>query len=199
MLLLAAADPLCGSARRLERMKHAPPGRRLGGGRCALRRPLRHEPRPAQARTPPSISARALEDAIRAPDRGELEVAVEATAQMLVHGPLDADAHFTRGLAELGLGDAQAAAASLRRALYVDPQFGLAAFQLGRALEACEERAAAARAYGQGLNTLNGESNERHAAILERVDVGDIAAACVMRRSALTRTPTALSGVGGRR
>lgn len=198
-LLLGAADRLCGSAQRLARMKHVSPRSRRGAGRRALRHPLRHEHRPAQAPAPESLGAPALEDAIRAADRGELEVAVEATTRMLERDPLDADAHFIRGLAEFGLGDAQGAATSLRRALYVDPQFGLAAFQLGRALEACDECAAAARAYGQALNTLDSDSQERHAAILERVDLGDIAAACAMRRSALTCLPAAIGGAVGRR
>ena len=68
--------------------------------------------------------------------------------------PLDADAHFVRGLAELGLGHPAAAVSSLRRALYVDPAFGLAAFTARTRYEERGDGAAAARAYEQALRTL---------------------------------------------
>ena len=73
---------------------------------------------------------------------------------------------------------------SLRRALYVDPTFGLAAFQLGRAHEELGDRAAAARAYEQALRTLEPE-DARHELILDQVDLGDVAAACAIRLKAL--------------
>jgi tetratricopeptide (TPR) repeat protein len=96
---------------------------------------------------------------------------------MLKNDPLDADAYFVRGLAELGLGDADAAAASLRRALYVDPGFGVAAFELARAHEQRGDRDAAARAYERALHTLD-VHDSRHEAILDQVDVADVAVAC---------------------
>jgi Tfp pilus assembly protein PilF len=96
---------------------------------------------------------------------------------MLDANPLDADAYFVRGLAELGLGDAGAAVTSLRRALYIDPRFGLAAFKLARAHELHGDRPAAARAYEQALHTLDPDDS-RHDAILDQVDVADVAVAC---------------------
>jgi predicted TPR repeat methyltransferase len=67
--------------------------------------------------------------------------------------------------------------ASLRRALYVDPSFALAAFKLARAHELRGDRDAAARAYEQALHTLDPE-DKRHDAILDQVDVADVAVAC---------------------
>jgi tetratricopeptide (TPR) repeat protein len=162
-----------------------------------LRRPLGHDSRdaPASAVEEPGAHG-ALEDALRAADKGDLEVAVETTARILQRDPLDADAYFIRGLSELGLGDVEAAARSLRRALYVDPTFGLAAFNLGRAHEARGDRAAASRAYDRALNTLT-PGDKRHAAILDQVDIGDIAAACAIRRRALACSPRALSDTTG--
>jgi predicted TPR repeat methyltransferase len=69
---------------------------------------------------------------------------------------------------------------SFRRALYVDPSFGLAAFKLGRAHDASGERAAARRAYERALRALDPE-DERHRLILDQVDLGDVAAACRVR------------------
>jgi chemotaxis protein methyltransferase CheR len=97
---------------------------------------------------------------------------------------LDADASFLRGVRELEGGDAPAAIGSLRRALYVDPTFGLAAFTLGRAHEAAGDTAAAKRAYEQALRTLD-LADERHDHLLEQVDLGDVATACRARLTVL--------------
>jgi tetratricopeptide (TPR) repeat protein len=105
---------------------------------------------------------------------------------VLAQDPLNADAHFVRGLAELGAGDANASVQSLRRALYVDSGFGLAAFKLGRAQEARGDAAAATQAYEQALHTLDGPE-ARGPQILGDVDLGDIAAVCRLRLRALTR------------
>src|SRR5207253_817418 len=67
-----------------------------------------------------------------------------------------------------------------RRAIYVDPRFGLAAFELGRAQDALGVGRAAARAYAQALRVLDPD-DDRHATILGQVDVGDVAAACRAR------------------
>jgi predicted TPR repeat methyltransferase len=95
---------------------------------------------------------------------------------------LDAEGYFLRGLTELERGEASAAAATLRRALYLDPSFGLAAFQLGRAQDATGDRRAGRRAYEQALRILDPD-DERHRDILDQVDLADVAEACRVRLS----------------
>ena len=107
-----------------------------------------------------------------------------APAEAPAAGLLDADAHFVSGLAALESGDAVAAASALRRALYVDPTFGLAAFTLGRAYEAAGDPAAARRSYEQALRTLD-LADDRHDHLLQQVDLEDIAAACRARLESL--------------
>jgi chemotaxis protein methyltransferase CheR len=97
---------------------------------------------------------------------------------------LDAEASFRNGVRALEAGDPAAATVSLRRALYVDPAFGLAAFTLGRAHEAAGDESAARRAYGQALRTLDA-ADERYDHLLEQVDVEDVATACRVRLGAL--------------
>jgi chemotaxis protein methyltransferase CheR len=97
---------------------------------------------------------------------------------------LDAEAWFLKGLAALDAGDPRDATISLRRALYVDPTFGLAAFTLGRAHEATGESAAARRAYEQALRTID-LADERHDHLLEQVHLEDVATACRVRLGAL--------------
>ena len=125
-----------------------------------------------------------IPDALRMADGGDLARALDTTARILKENPLDSDAHFIRGMAELGLGDPTAAVSSFRRALYVDPTFGLAAFKLARAHEACGDRAAAYRAYERALRTPRA-GNAEHAIVLDHVDSGDLAAACAIRLRAL--------------
>jgi chemotaxis protein methyltransferase CheR len=129
-------------------------------------------------------------------DGGELAVAIEATARILQENPLDSDAHFIRGLAELGLGDHEAAAGSFRRTLYVDPTFGLAAFKLGRAHEARGDRAAACRAYEWALRAPTA-GDGGHANVLDQVDLGDVEAACAIRLHALAEAPATPTGAAG--
>lgn len=100
--------------------------------------------------------------------------------EVLAREPLHPDALFVRGIAELAQGDPASAIASLRRVLYVDPAFGLAAFELGRALDSAGQAEAARRAYGRALGTLQPEPG-RESLILDRVDLEDVESACRMK------------------
>ena len=121
-----------------------------------------------------------VEEALAAADEGDLGRALTLVEELLATDAQVADAYFVRALVELEVGDPRAAVVSLRRCVYVDPSFGLAAFQLGRAHEAAGDDQAARRAYAQALRTLDPEDG-RHRAILDQVDLGDVAAACAAR------------------
>ncbi len=101
-------------------------------------------------------------------------------ALLLAGDPLDADAHFIDGLVALEARRPAEAAIALRRALCADAGFGLAAFTLGRAYDELGDTLAARRSYELSLRTLDPE-DDRHAQILQQVDIGDIAAACRAR------------------
>src|SRR5581483_10074354 len=140
-LVLGAADRVSGTASRLAGL--AAPGER--------RRPARPKPQPVRARgsarrrRPPAAPARPgapqgprrrvderIEDAVQAADSGDLERALSIATKVIEVQPLNPDAHFIRGLAARGTGELESAVSAFRRALYVDPSFGLAAFELGR-------------------------------------------------------------------
>jgi chemotaxis protein methyltransferase CheR len=125
-----------------------------------------------------------MASALAAANAGRLGDAIAATERLLAADPLDADAHFVGGIAHLGSGDARAAATSLRRALYVDPSFALAAFQLGRAYDALDDEPAARRAYLQALQAL-APGHERQQRLAADIDLADVAAACGARLAAL--------------
>lgn len=165
-LLLGAADALTRGAGR-----SAPPAAAAG----TLRRPLGREPSPSREQ-----QLRAVLDAV---DSGDRESALVGVASLVTDDPLDADAHFMDGLVMLEAGRPARAVAALRRALYADPQFGLAAFTLGRAYDALGDVPAARRAYEQALRTLD-PADDRRALMLQQVDIADIAAACRARLAA---------------
>ena len=98
---------------------------------------------------------------------------------------MNPEVHYVRGLVELESGDAAAAVASLRRVLYLDPDFELAAFALGRAHEVVGELDAARRRYEQALRMLGSrpEPGERLAGPIDAATVVD---ACEARLAALT-------------
>lgn len=164
-LLLGAADTLCGGTTRLA--VAGAPARPPEQPREPLRRPLGREDD-------------LLDQALVAADEGRSSDSLAAVARLLREEPLNADAYFVRGLVELESGAAGHAVQSFRRALYVDPRFGLAAFKLGRAYDAAGDPGAARRAYEQALRTLDPEQ-EGHDRILDQVDLGDIADACRAR------------------
>jgi chemotaxis protein methyltransferase CheR len=164
MLMLGAADALTRTASR--------PAARPRAAKGPLRRPLGRDP---------SLSReRQLTAALDAADQGDRDGALAHVASLLTDNPLDADAHFMDGLVTLEAGRPARAVAALRRALYVDAQFGLAAFTLGRAYDALGDIPAARRAYEQALRTLD-PAHDRHQQMLQQVDIGDIAAACRAR------------------
>jgi chemotaxis protein methyltransferase CheR len=196
MLLLGAADRLC----------RLPSSSRTAAG--ARRRPAQPAPARQPASTSPAattaprrwrtvrrddepvsavaaIAEGAMAIALAAADAGRLDDAIAATERVLAADPLDADAHFMGGIAHLGRGDARTAAASLRRALYVDPSFALAAFQLGRAYDALDDGPAARRAYLQALRTL-APGHDRQQRLVADIDLADVAAACGARLAALS-------------
>jgi chemotaxis protein methyltransferase CheR len=97
---------------------------------------------------------------------------------------MNPDAHYLRGLGELEAGDATAAVSSLRRVLYLDPEFELAAFALGRAHEKAGDAQAARRHYEQTLRMLGArpEPGERLAG---PIDAATVTGACEARLTAL--------------
>jgi chemotaxis methyl-accepting protein methylase len=124
--------------------------------------------------------------AMQAADRGELDLAVRITKDVLAEDPLDSQAHFIRGVIELAREDPRAAVEPLRRALYIDPNFSLAAFKLACAHDALGEIAPARRAYERTQRTLDhcatGQTTRA-----DQLDLLDMASACHTRLKALTR------------
>lgn len=170
MLMLGAADALHQSTG----LSAAPVARPslARTGKRPLRRPL--------GRLPALSREERLAAAIGAAGEGDRDAALAHVTALLASDPLDADAHFVEGLVALEAGEPARAAAALRRALYTDARFALAAFTLGRAYDEMGDAPAARRAYERVLRTLDPEDH-RHAPILQQVDIGDIAAACRAR------------------
>lgn len=196
-LILGAADRLVSSTRRLGTMVRggtradadpprtpSPRPRRLRADRpSSTRRP--HPSSPGRAALVPEAAAVPpdVEQSIEAADRGAYGEAIEIAGRVLNEEPLNAAAHYVRGVSELANGNPDAAVESLRRALYVEPQFALAAFQLARAYDLQGDEKPARRLYAQTLRALAGDE-DRSRLLLRQGDVGEIAAACRARLAA---------------
>jgi chemotaxis protein methyltransferase CheR len=185
-LLIGAADALCGTAGRLSRALS--PARRAAAAPVRVLRHARahgHETKRDTKREDKREGEREgrLKTALAAADVGNRDDAITHASALLAENPLDADAYFVRGLVQLEQELLDDAVASLRRALYVDPSFALAAFTLGRAYDAVGDDDSARRAYGQALRTIAPE-DDRHEVLLQQVDLNDIAAACRARLAA---------------
>lgn len=179
MLMLGAADVLQRAPARPGQGGRLP--RQARPGQRPPRRPLGRRPlaEPGGLAQPGQRSGR-LAAALDAAGKGDRNQALARVTALLADDPLDADAHFVHGLVMLEAGQPASAAAALRRALYADAAFWLAAFALGRAYDEMGDVPAASRAYAQVLRTLDPEDH-RHEQILQQVNIGDIAAACRAR------------------
>jgi chemotaxis protein methyltransferase CheR len=154
-LVLGAADALCVLDRAMSELHRRPPRAKLS--------------------TPPAErAARPARPAVLAP----------APASPANDDLMNPEVHYLHGLAELESGDAAAAVSSLRRVLYLDPGYELAAFALGRAHEKAGEPAAARRRYQQALRMLGvrPEPGERLAGPIDAATVID---ACEARLVAI--------------
>jgi chemotaxis protein methyltransferase CheR len=184
-LILGASDRLTSTARRLTEVAAVGaspaaevgperlPRRAPGGSPRTLRRPLgRPNPSPDPAAAPASSPAAEMSEAMLAANGGEYATAIESAERVLAADPLNAEAYYVLGVSELASDDPAAAVGSLRRALYVDPSFVLAAFQLARAHDLSGDRQAARRAYARTLRALS---------LPEQADLPEIAAACRSR------------------
>lgn len=181
-LILGAADRVAGTVGALAQIKAGAPSPQPA--RAAARRPSRTLPSAPRRREP------VVPDAPAATDADDLSAAIALAA----NHPLDPEAQFVRGLAELGTGDPGAAMGSFRRALYLDPAFGLAAFQLGRSHDALGDVRAGRRAYAQALQLLD-PLDDRQGELLGQVEVADVVGACRARLRELGRE---LSGSAAR-
>lgn len=199
MLLLGAADALFLTTKASRR----PPKKAAHGALSQPAHPAPHKtarkapgsapvpsPRaPARADSTPRrplgrVATASREDRLAAvldaANQGRRDQARAHVTALLTENPMDAQVQFVHGLIALEAGDAQAATAALRRALYADSKFALAAFTLGRAYDALGDAAAARRSYRHALRHLDPD-DQRHDVLLKHVDIGDIAAACRTR------------------
>jgi chemotaxis protein methyltransferase CheR len=167
MLVLGAADALHRIA--------VPPAPE----RRHRRTPRRPRQRPLAGQPPPTREER-LAAALDAAGKGDRHGAMAQVGSLLRENALDADAHFIDGLVALEAGRPERAVAALRRALFADSRFALAAFTLGRAYDALGDTPAARRSYQLALRTLD-PADARHRQLLQQVGTGDIAAACRVR------------------
>jgi chemotaxis protein methyltransferase CheR len=161
--------------------------------------PPGEQPRPTRGqlppdREPPPAREQRLAAALDAAGKGDGDAAMALVGSLLGENALDADAHFVDGLVALEAGRPEQAAAALRRALFADSRFALAAFTLGRAYDALGDAPAARRSYQLALRTLD-PADDRHRQMLQQVDIGDIAAACRVRLSRAADPGAAIPGV----
>lgn len=145
------------------------------------RSPRRHGPLRRRA-GPPEVERDAdpVERARRLADAGRLGPALEALRAAPAEVSMDPAARFLEGTLLLACGDATGAVTALRAALYAEPSFALAAFQLGRAHDALQDEGAARNAYQRALLTIDPDDTS-HDSLLGTMDLADMARACEAR------------------
>lgn len=116
------------------------------------------QPTPVQPVQAELLKATAFADdlkaARRAADRGDLAAALEACDSLIATDKLDAASHYLRATILQEQGATNEAAAGLKRALYLDPNFVLAHFALGNLARQENQGAAAERHFSHALALL---------------------------------------------
>ena len=112
--------------------------------------------------------------------------------------PLQAGAHYLRGMALCNLGRDREALDSLRKAVYLDPDAGFAHFLLAGALARLGEEAAAARAYLAAAETLGSRSGDAFAGELGGRSISELIVLCRSQAAALAGTAGQRRVAGGR-
>ena len=160
-----------------------PPERRVSPRRAA------HRPRvdvPRQVSRPATTAAADALPAIRqALAEGRYEDAARLARLAADVDPLVAEVHYLLGLALVDQGLDAEALPALRRAVYLDPDAGLAHFLLAGALARCGDRAAAAREYRAAAQTL-GRSVDATAPELGGRSARELAALCAQLEGQLS-------------
>jgi chemotaxis protein methyltransferase CheR len=132
-------------------------------------------PEPASAPAPPPDPLDAVRAAIA---EGRYAEAADVAAEVVATTPLWAQAHYLHGVALTNLGQDAQALVALRKAVYLDPQHGLAHFLLGGALARHGEPMAAARSYRAAASTLGRRPLDGVADELGGRSVAELAALC---------------------
>jgi tetratricopeptide (TPR) repeat protein len=159
-------------------------GERRSGPRRAWEALTRavNAPRPLAGTTtrPPSprTAGDRLAEARLALTDGRYAEAAALAASVAALEPLRADAHRLRGDALVALGEDDAALVALRKALYLDPDDGMAHFLLAGALARTGSAAAAAREYRAASAVLGRRPTGLPAPELGGRSVGELVALC---------------------
>jgi chemotaxis protein methyltransferase CheR len=177
----------------------APPGgeRRTGPRRAwdALARSLSpHRPEPVTRPPPARVGTRrsgtgALQAARTALVEGRYADAATLAGSVADAEPLCAGAHVLRGEALVALGRDRDALISLRKALYLDPDDGMAHFQLAGALSREGHAAAAAREYRAAAAVLGRRPAGAPAPELAGRSVGELVGLCTRLGAELDARP----------
>jgi chemotaxis protein methyltransferase CheR len=93
-------------------------------------------------------------------NRGEWKAAEASSRSLLDHDPVNALAHFYRGLALAQQGDALGAEAAFRRSIFLEGDLALAYYHLGLLLARRGDRTGAAKAFRNTLRALDSTADE---------------------------------------
>jgi chemotaxis protein methyltransferase CheR len=155
-------------------------------------------------RLPASLEAAAIEeDPFQAPPEPKVEMEVDphslaldvrriansgdwpgaevAAADATRRCPLSAEIHFVRALVLAGLGNREAAAVAVRRAIYLDGSLALAHFTLGAILQASGDWDGARRAYGNARKLAGSQPEDQPLPLGEGEKAGNLARAAASR------------------
>jgi chemotaxis protein methyltransferase CheR len=151
------------------------PDRRTEDEPMPLRADRRRSSNDRRGGEPPADPLHAVRAAVKA---GQYDEAADLAADVVAVTPLRAEALYLLGLAATNLGRDAEALITLRKAVQLDPDLGVAHFLLAGALERNGEPAAAARSYRAAAGSLAAQPAADVASELGGRSVTELAALC---------------------
>lgn len=144
---------------------------------------------PPRDRAQASSSVAVLGEARQLANAGDWAGATAQCQRLLDAEPLDADAHYLMALIASHRGEATAAEAALRRAIYIDRGFALAHYQHGRLAANRGDVAGAQRALRNVLSVLGGTSDDTPVRAGEGLTAGELKGLAAMHARQLDVVP----------
>ncbi|AFL51584.1 chemotaxis protein methyltransferase CheR [Sinorhizobium fredii] len=147
---------------------------------CQSKRPVAHVSAPRacvtdEQKTPDDKALKAIARQIRSRyDMGETREAQRLAAQAVQSHPLAAELHFLQGLSQMADGQTDAAAAALRRVVYLDGNMAAAQFLLGVCLMHSDPQASR-RAFENVLHFCLSRPPRERVALMSGATAGDLA------------------------
>jgi chemotaxis protein methyltransferase CheR len=164
--------------------RNASPSPRRRGQTLRAKQPVRRGP---VAKTTVKDAPPTLDAIIALADRGEWDMAAHRCTELLRTDSCNAAAHYYDALVQLYAGRSAGAELALKRAVYLDPNFALAHYQLGLMHKEAHEVDRCAKSFANALSALGAVPDDAPASPCGRITARELQDLAALQLALLNR------------